>query len=65
MPRVVATNPNVERDRSTLSLHNLSCRSFRVHLEIIHNLRETKLGAPVVMVVWGPMKQRSGQVICL
>ena len=33
------------------SAHNLSCRSFRVHLEIIHKLRDTKLGASMVMVV--------------
>ena len=67
MPRVVATNPHFEGDRSTLSLrteqlhgwlaepeHDLSCRSFRVHLEIIHKLRNSQLGTSVVVVNAGP-----------
>ena len=44
--------------------HDLSCRSFRVHLEIIHKLRNSQLGTSVV-VTQGTMKQRSGQVIGL
>ena len=45
--------------------HELSCRSFRVHLEIIHKLRNSKLGTSVVVVTWGTMMQRFGQVIGL
>ena len=45
--------------------HDLSCGSFRVHLEIIHKLRNCQLGTSVVVVMKGTMKQGSGQVIGL
>ena len=43
--------------------HEMSCGSFRVHLEIVHKLR-SQFGTPVV-VVKGTMQQSSGQVIGL
>ena len=50
MPRVAATRQQLHGWLAEPE-DDLSCRSFSVHLEIIHKLRDSKLWTPVMVVM--------------